>query len=109
MAKVDDQVLSVDLTPVLGERKVRKILDHGGLTVGDFLDDIYFSIAHHVGPVAYGRQWALQDAQSNKIFVDLGRTWAARHGRSSDDRTLAEVGIRPGMRLQTIRPNAGTP
>ena len=105
IAKIDEQLLTVDTTPIGGVKKVRKIFYDEELTVSQFLDDIYFSIADQVQTSSYGTQWVLQDVRTKQIFADMGRSWAAGRGKPLDDRKLAEVGIKPGMWLQAVRPS----
>ena len=63
-----------------------------------FLHGLYFSLSPVVSPYSYGHEWVLKDKKTGKIFDDIGRT-----GTSEDKRSLAEVGIRSGMRLQVVR------
>ena len=106
MARIDEQVLTIETAPLSGPAKVRKIPFDQNLTVQDFLDDVYFSIADRVKPFSYGTDWVLRDGRTGQVFRVIGRPWALVQGVASDNRKLAEVGIAPGMRLQTIRPPA---
>jgi hypothetical protein len=55
-------------------------------------------------PYIYGKTWLIKDAESGKIFDELelqdGMTELSIH--VEDMRSLSEVGIKPGMRLEVI-------
>ena len=103
IAEIDEHLLTIDTAPLGGLGKVRKLPYDANLTVSQLLDDIYFSIAEKVGMSTYGRQWVLQDLRTKQFFSEMGRSWAAGRGLPNDDRRLGEVGLEPGMWLQTIR------
>jgi hypothetical protein len=46
----------------------------------------------------------LQDKKTGQPLYDMGRIWAKQFRHDFDHRPLAETGIRPGMRLEAIRP-----
>jgi hypothetical protein len=72
--------------------------------VADFLNILFFAISGFVDPFSYGQQWILRDADTKNEFREIGteyaRTWL---GTSRDTRTLQEIGIRPGSRLEALR------
>jgi hypothetical protein len=103
IAKIDEQLVSVDVTPILGEKKVRKIPFDESLTVSEFLNDVYFSLAPRVPPFSYDVEWILVDERTGKALHDSGSSWAGRRGLQQDDRKLIEVGIGPGAILQARR------
>lgn len=52
----------------------------------------------------YGDHWVLRDKESGEPRYDMGRIWAKQFRHDFDHRPLSETGIRPGMRLEAIRP-----
>lgn len=71
-------------------------------TIKDFLDVVFFHITIEVPPYTYGETWLLKDVESGKIYDDIGLKWAKRFGIKADVRSLKEVGILPGMKLEVI-------
>lgn len=69
-------------------------------TVADLLDTIYFEISPAVHPFTYGSSWLLID-EAGTMLTNMGTRWA---GYDRDERTLNEVGIHRGSRLEVVRP-----
>jgi nucleoside 2-deoxyribosyltransferase len=74
-------------------------------TVSGLLDSIWFSFGGEIESMKYGIIWLLRDAHSYNEFKEIGRLWMAKQGKSLDTRSLKEVGILPGMRLEAFRVN----
>jgi hypothetical protein len=70
--------------------------------VGTLTNFVYFAIAEYVQTYQYGKQWLLRDTNTGTAYLDMGRQWARAHGKKRDDRTLADVGIGPGARLEVV-------
>jgi hypothetical protein len=72
--------------------------------VSDFLDRVWAGLRREVvvPPWTYESVWILRDADTKTELRDVGKAWAERQGLKNDWRFLADVGIRPGMRLQAI-------
>jgi len=114
-----------EVETVVGEQKVEFItidstplLSHNGSvwqqkydpnqSVGDFLDELYYFadylMADYVEPRTYGNAWILRDTQSGQVFYEL-KGWRVKNNIwKSDVRTLSEVGILAGCKLEVIRP-----
>jgi hypothetical protein len=72
--------------------------------VDGFLDSIFFMLSPTVKPFTYDRSWVLRDKHGKK-YSDMGTSWARLRGLESDGRSLAEVGIKAGARLEVVRKN----
>jgi hypothetical protein len=106
----DSGFCTVDTAPLLGAKgRVLSLECHKYMPVGSFLDRLWILLADMApeeggAPVAntYGEAWALRARSTGKLFVKMGRSWARKAGDFSDDRTLVEVGISPGMVLEAV-------
>ena len=97
--------LTVDPRQLLGAKRAIAQLPHGpDKTVDARLDEVYYSQEPLIPPHTYRVEWVLRDAKTGRVFGDIGRRWAEGHGLPRDNRTLKEVGITPGMRLEIILP-----
>jgi hypothetical protein len=73
-------------------------------TVHDLLESIWRGIAPHLSAYNYGQDWILRDLSSGHILREIGPQWAKLNlGQQRDNRTLREIGIKPGMKLEVIR------
>jgi hypothetical protein len=79
-------------------------------TVSDFLDAVWSDLSKgfRLPPFKYGSAWILRDARTGAYLRHMGRTWAADRGQARDERSLASVGIHPGMRLEAVRLDEST-
>lgn len=101
---VEQRFIAVDTSPILGARGgVRRIPFNPEVTVFEFLDDLWFSFSGHVPAYSYGTSWVLKDMATGALIMDAGRTWARQHNQAEDTRSLADIGLGPGMRLQAVR------
>jgi hypothetical protein len=99
--------LQLDPSPLLGEQSQPWLLRYDpDQTVSEFLNAIWFRLSRklRIPPHRYGSSWILLDATSGKELAAMGRAWAQQFGQQKDLRSIAQAGIRPGMRLQAIRP-----
>jgi hypothetical protein len=104
LQRVHDQLLTVDLSRLGGGKSNARIVPFNhDRQVFEFLDDLWLSVAKHVPAYTYGNMWFLRDSESGKEFRELGQIWAHRNGFDEDHRTLAEVGFKPGMKLEAVR------
>ena len=104
---IQSEYITIDTAPLLGE------IDGSSWTapysqfksVNALLNAIWFALPQD-RTFTYGENWLIKDANSGKVFDDIGRlsTTAYRYLLVGDDRPLAEVGIKPGTRLQVIPP-----
>ena len=118
--------LTIDSRPLLGQRqgKAWQVAYENYSNASDLLDAVWYWLYCHTGEMPtyeYGTSWALRDSKTGRVFKNAGRMWATnrfaeRLGRSvdltaartrvgtiPDTRTLREIGIEPGMRLEVIR------
>lgn len=69
-------------------------------TLGDLTNEIYFKLRHKVQAFEYGYSWQLREKNSGEIIKNTRMITGARRGKPlTDSRSLAEVGITPGMTL----------
>ncbi len=74
-------------------------------TLNELTDEIYFAISDHVKPFEYGYSWAIRNPENRKIIKNARMITGTKPGIPLDDeRSLAEVGIRPGMVLELVHP-----
>ena len=72
-------------------------------TVSEFLDNLWYLLKPwDVIANTYGIKWILRNAETNDEIRNIGRSYARRFGAFSDTRSLVEVGLRPGMRLEAV-------
>jgi hypothetical protein len=101
---------TIDTSPLMGGAgRVLSVECHRTASVSSFLDrlwivmsDIGSEASDVPAPNTYGEAWALRARSTGRVFVKMGRTWARKAGEVSDERTLAEVGLAPGMVLEAI-------
>ncbi len=106
--KVQNQntdTLTIDSTPLLGAEKGRVVLlpYSSSKTVDTLLDEIYFSQRPNISAYSYRTEWILRDIKSGKIYREIGTKWANDRGLERDNRSLKEVEIISGMKLEIIR------
>jgi|GEM_PF-1753470 len=74
-------------------------------TLNELTDEIYFSIDRYIHPFEYGYSWVLRRAEDNSIVKNARMITNTEPGIPiSDERSLEEVGIYPGMVLEVTRP-----
>ncbi len=61
------------------------------------ITEIWHSLFPRPKPYTYGTKWVLKDAKSNLIFKDITITQSKQ-----DQRSLMDIGIKPGMRIEVI-------
>lgn len=70
-------------------------------------NEIYFLIEDHVKPFEYGYSWVMCNSKTREIIKNSRMITGARKGiPCTDNRSLKEVGIVPGMTIQIVRPNS---
>lgn len=103
-SSLEKNFITVDPTPIVGSGEgVRQVPYDPDQLVSYFLDDVWFSLLGKIPSYTYGDLWIVRDPTSGFELREAGRKWARKHGENEDLRTLREVGIQPGMRLETIR------
>jgi len=96
--------VEIDTKPLLGvSGSILHVSLHEFSQVVSFLNHIYSFISTAVKPYTYGDSWMLCDANSERVFYDMGQNWAKTNNRKQDDRSLGEVGILPNMKLRIVR------
>ena len=76
-------------------------------TVQQLLNNIWNALPRDkVSPFSYGKEWVLLHAKTNTKIEDIGANskYVRSRGESTDDRTLDQVGIRPGAELVIVKP-----
>jgi len=98
--------LTIDSTQLLKESgKIWRVPYEQFATIGDLLDDIWFSLTPYVPAYTYGEKWILYNKRARVSLKDTGFQWATTHNQIRDNRSLQEVGITPGTRLEIINPH----
>jgi hypothetical protein len=106
VSSIQSQFLTIDTRPLLEQQGGSWTAPYDQFpSVQSLPNSIYFALPRdRIKPFTYERTWLIRDAQSGKIFYDLGSrsNIVRRMGVPSDERPLSEVGIKPGMRLEVI-------
>jgi hypothetical protein len=100
-------LVEVDPSPLLGRPCPPRLLPcDGRQVVSEFLESIWQGFAKETGipRFKYGYLWVLRDRETGQVLYDMGRIWAKQFRHDFDHRRMSEAGIRPGMRLEAIRP-----
>lgn len=95
----DESFLTIDSRPLLGKKEgsILQLPYAQFPSVSSLLDYLPIDSTY------YGVTWTLREADSGKAFKNAGRVWAQKNsGESSDNRQLAVIGIKPGMKLEAI-------
>ena len=71
------------------------------INVSDFLKDVFVNLDGAVKPRTYGITWGLRDATTSRIF-DIGTSYAKVLGNREDQRSLKEIGIDDGLKLEVV-------
>ena len=103
----ESALIEVDPSPLLGRPCAHQWLPYEEQqVVSEFLENIWQGFAKETGipRFKYGYLWVLRDKETGQPLYDMGRIWAKQFRHDFDHRPLSETGIRPGMRLEAIRP-----
>lgn len=103
----ESALVEIDPSPLLGRPCARQWLPYDERqVVSEFLENIWQGFARETGipRFKYGYLWVLRDRETGQPLYDMGRIWAKQFRHDFDHRPLAETSIRPGMRLEAIRP-----
>lgn len=99
---IGHDVVIVDSRPLIGsDGKVGQLFYDQFESVGDFLNEIYFSIGDIIDPFSYGSSWLVRDFKSGFVLPKPNTTWE-KDKVKYDARKLQEVGIVPSMYLTII-------
>lgn len=72
-------------------------------TLNRLNDEVYFAISDYVKPYHYGYEWVLRKVETNEIIKNRRMKSSAPPGSPiSDNRSLVEVGIKPGTELEAV-------
>lgn len=99
--------ITIDTRPLLGGNGKVQIVPYCQFNnVGDLLDAIWLSFGDTIPPFTYEESWILRDIDTGRILTDIRRKTIS--GKPlSDERSLNELGIKPGMELEAIAVNKG--
>lgn len=76
--------------------------------LNELTDEIYFAISDYVEPFEYGYSWVIRNPENGKTIKNARMITGTKPGIPlRDERSLAEVGIRPGMVLELVHPQNG--
>ena len=104
IANVGASVILVDPRPIKGKHSTQWEEPYDPkMPVERLLDRIWLRL-QPFAPYPYGTSWILRDADTGKIFNNIGSSKAKgyRQDRITDDRTAEEVGFKGGMTLEVI-------
>lgn len=101
----EESFITIDSRPLVGEDgQIWQIPYNQYSTVSDLLDNLWYLLnEYNIPSMQFGTLWALRDNKTKKVFKEMGRTWAGRHGQRIDTRSLSDVGLIPGMKLEAIK------
>jgi hypothetical protein len=96
------EIFHVDVTEFGG--KTLYIPAYVGMTVGDFLDTIWFELSNldDVPSFQYGTAWILENASTGRRYENIGTRWALANGLDRDNRLLKDVAIAPNIQLRAV-------
>jgi hypothetical protein len=103
----ESALIEIDPSPLVGRPcDPHLLLYDEQQIVSEFLENIWQRFAKETGipRFKYGYLWVLRDKESGEPLYEMGRIWAKQFRHDFDHRPLSETGIRPGMRLEAIRP-----
>ncbi len=95
--------LTVDSTPLFGNTGKKIQLPYSKYsTIDDLLKDIWLAHSNKLTAFSYGKEWAMREIKTGVTFKDIGMkiTPPIRYDR----RSLKDVGILPGMKLELVLP-----
>lgn len=98
--------LIVDPSPLLGSEEKPWVFPYEQFrSIQELLDTIWAALPRNLArPYSYGREWAFQVGSKVVNDIGSGSTFARKHHPPNDTRSLAEIGITPGMRLLVVSP-----
>lgn len=99
--------LTIDASPLTGSNEdIFEFPVSAFNTLGDLTNEIYFSINQHVRPFEYGHSWVIRNPISKQVIKNARMITGTKIGIPlPDGRSLSEVGIKPGMTLEIVRPS----
>jgi hypothetical protein len=100
----EESFLTIDSRPLVGnDGQIWQIPYDRYNIVSELLDNLWFLLEPYGVPsMQYGVTWMLRDTSSKKTFKNMGRKFAEKFDTPLDTRSLEEVDIVPGMRLEAI-------
>lgn len=101
---VKSHSLTLNTKPILGNLgQIIEIPYDEFESIGLFLRYVWHRVDNL--PVhSYGKEWILSNAENGQRYYQIGSRFARKHlGTKWDERTLEEVGIKPGMTIQVER------
>lgn len=103
----EETTITVDATEFLDNNDKKFVYPVAAFeNFAQLTNSIYFEIASKVKPYRYGESWVLKDKTSGKIIKNLRMLAEIPYGKPVDDkRSLAEVGIEPGITLIVSKVN----
>ncbi len=101
----DESFITIDSRPLVGDDgQIWQIPYNQYSTVSELLDSLWYLLKDYSIPsMQFGTLWALRDMKTRKVFKEMGRTWASKHGQRLDERSLSDVGLAPGIKLEAIK------
>lgn len=97
--------ISVDASNLTGSREDIFDLPYVAFSSFDSLtNEVYFLIDGDVGPFEYGHSWVLKNEKGEVIKNARMITGTKKGIPCTDNRTLKEVGILPGMTIRVVKP-----
>ena len=96
----ESNFLTINSRPLLGDKdgKVWQVPYEHNQIAFHLINDIWHLLFPRPKPYTYGTSWALRDVKSGNIFKEI-----VIKPNTKDKRTLLEIGITSGMKLEVIR------
>ena len=107
IVEVQSEVVTVDVSSCNSDYPAPIAIECGQEDVSSFLAGVWDLIRNRVGAFSYGTHWYLKKKGGEALSLELGSAYSKSikgdNWRYYDDnRTLAEVGIVPGLELEVV-------
>lgn len=98
--------ITINAQPLTGSHDVFDLPYVAFSSLNALTDEVYFLLENHVGPFEYGHSWVLSTEDGEVIKNARMITRTPVGVPCSDNRSLKEVGILPGMTINVSKPNS---
>ena len=101
--KIEETSAFVDILEIKPEIPLVAIPILDGMTVQEFMDELWYSFIPEIEPYTYGKTWILENTDTHErlaeVHTDQDRDYLNSHRWNE---LLSEFGVRPGVKL-TVR------
>jgi hypothetical protein len=101
--RIEETLAFINITEIKPEIPLVAIPILDGMTVQNFMDEMWYSLSPKIEPYTYGKTWILENTDTGErlaaVHTDLERDYLNSHRWNEP---LSEFGIGPGVKL-TVR------